>query len=212
MLDNLSSPDQLAACCPTSGNGRVLVTTRDRAIDQFAPLLAVDVFDEETAIDYLLTRTGRPDERAAARRVSAALGRLPLALTHAGAYCAQGTSLDDYLDLLQTLPPRALFAKAPEVFYRETVASTWQVSMHAAAAEAELATPMLEMAALLAPDDIPRSLFEVLVDGDDPLGRTALIDAAQALHRFSLAVVTPETLSVHRLLQRVVRTSETLRD
>ena len=206
VLDNLTSPAQLAGCCPSSGNGRVLVTTRDRTIDQFAPLLAVDVFDEPTAIDYLLTRTGRPGEREAARRVAATVGRLPLALTHAGAYCAQGTSLDDYLDLLQTLPPRALFAKAPEVFYRETVASTWQVSMRAAAAEAELATPMLEMASLLAPDDIPRSLFDVLVEDDDPL---ALIEAAQALHRLSLAVVTPETVSVHRLLQRVVRASET---
>ena len=113
VLDNLTSPDQLASCCPSSGNGRVLVTTRDRAIDQFAPLLAVDVFDEPTAIDYLLTRTGRPDEREAARRGAAALGRLPLALTHAGAYCAHGTSLDDYLDLLETLPPRVMFAKAP---------------------------------------------------------------------------------------------------
>ena len=61
------------------------------------------------------------------------------------------------------------------------------------------------MASLLAPDDIPRTLFAALVDGDDPQQRKALIDACAALQRFSLATVTPRTLGVHRLLQRVVR-------
>ncbi len=209
VLDNLASPEQLPGCCPRAGNGRVVVTTRDRAMQQFAPLLTVDVFDEDTAIDYLLARSGHADERAAARRVAEALGRLPLALAHAGAYCAQGTGLDDYLQLLEALPTAEVFDRSPEVFYRETVASTWQVSIGAAAADAVLAPDMLAMAALLAPDDIPRTLFDVLIDREDPAQRKALIDAAAALHRYSLAVVTPNALSVHRLLQRVVIDSDT---
>jgi tetratricopeptide (TPR) repeat protein len=211
VLDNLASADQLAACCPSSGNGCVLVTTRDHAISQFAPVLTLDVFDELTAVECLVTRIDRPDERDAARRVATAVGRLPLALTHAGAYCAQGTSLQDYLELLQALPAGELFGRSQEVFYRQTVASTWQVSMHAAAAEARLAEDVLMMAALLAPDDIPRFLFDALIDREDPKQRIALIDAMAVLHRFSLAVVTPSALTVHRLLQRVVRDSDSAR-
>lgn len=43
--------------------------------------------------------------------------------------------------------------------------------MQAAAAGAELAGEVLAMASLLAPDEIPRTLFAALVDGDDPRQR-----------------------------------------
>ncbi len=205
VLDNLAAPEQLAGCSPSSGNGRVLVTTRNRGLAQYAQVLTVDVFDLDTAVEYLLARTGRPDDRDAAGRLARALGCLPLALAHAGAYCALGAGFGEYLELLESLPPPELFDRAPEVFYRETVASTWQASIEAAGGDAPLARDMLAMAALLAPEDIPRSLFDALVDSDDPKQRKALLDAAAALHRFSLAVATPTTLSVHRLLQRVVR-------
>ncbi len=204
VLDNLAGPEQLAGCCPSSGNGRVLVTTRNRGMEQYAQVLGVDVFDQDTAVDYLLARTGRPEDRAAAGRLARALGCLPLALAHAGAYCAQGAAFEEYLQLLDSLPTTELFT---EVFYRETVASTWHASIEAAARDAPLARDLLAMAALLAPEDIPRSLFDALIDSEDPKQRKALIDAAAALHRFSLALATPTTLSVHRLLQRVVRDS-----
>ena len=38
----------------SAGNGRVIVTTRDRAMAQFGPALSIDVFDERTAVEYLL--------------------------------------------------------------------------------------------------------------------------------------------------------------
>jgi hypothetical protein len=34
---------------PRGGNGRVLVTSRDRSLRQFGPVLTIDVFDEDTA-------------------------------------------------------------------------------------------------------------------------------------------------------------------
>ena len=54
---------------------------------------------------------------------------------------------------------------------------------------------------------MPRSLFEVLVNGDGPRQRKALADAWGALHRCSLADVSEESISVHRLVQKVVRDS-----
>jgi tetratricopeptide (TPR) repeat protein len=205
VLDNLTSPSQLAGCCPHSGTGRVLVTTRHQGMAQFAPRLAVDVFDEDTATEYLVRRAGRPGDREGARRLARALGLLPLALSHAGAYCVAGTSFTEYLNLLSELPTQALFRASPETFYEQTIASTWQTSIAAANHDAPLASAVLELAAHLAPDAIPRSLFAVLVDGEDPAARMGVSDALNALHRFSLITIDNDSVGVHRLLQQTVR-------
>ena len=75
-----------------------------------------------------------------------------------------GTSFDDYLELLDALPAQELFDSSPEVSYTQTVASTWRASIEAASASAPLAGELLALAAHLAPDAIPRSLFDVVID------------------------------------------------
>ncbi len=134
-----------------------------------------------------------------------ALGYLPLALSHAAAYCASGTSFDDYLEFLDALPAQELFDTSPEVSYTQTVASTWRTSIKAASASVPLAGELLALAAHLAPNAIPRSLFEVLIDPSVALERKQLGDASGALARFSLASVDDESVCVHRLLGKVVR-------
>ncbi len=205
VLDNIDSPAQLADCLPHTGNGRVLVTSRHRELRQFAPALSLDVFDPDTAIEYLIERAERPDDRAGAQRLAQALGYLPLALSHSAAFCAEGTSFADYLELLDALPAEDLFDSSPEVFYTQTIASTWRASIQAASASAPLAGELLELAAHLAPDAIPRSLFEVVINPSVALERKRLRDGLNALARFSLATVDHESVSVHRLLAKVVR-------
>ncbi len=205
VLDNIKSPAHLADCLPRAGNGRVLVTSRNREVRQFAPALSLDVFDEQTAVDYLIERAERHDDRAGAKRVAQALGCLPLALSHAAAYCAEGTSFDDYLELLDALPAQELFDTSPEASYTQTVASTWKASIAAASASAPLAGELLALAAHLAPDAIPRSLFDVVIDPSVALEQKRLGDALGALARFSLATVDDESVGVHRLLGKVVR-------
>jgi tetratricopeptide (TPR) repeat protein len=206
VLDNLAAPEQLRDCCPPTGNGRVLITTRDRGMAQFGPTLTVDVFDEATAVEYLVAISGRVDERQCAARLARALGLLPLALSHAGAYCAAGTSFVQYLELLEALPAGELFDSHPEMSYARTVALTWQVSIQAAEREAPLAREVLAMAAHLAPDAIPRELFDVLLEDVGVVsGRKRLLDAFNALHRLSLAEVEDVGVSVHRLLQKTIR-------
>lgn len=205
VLDNVVSPDQLEDLIPTNGRGRVLVTSRDRALREFGPLLAVDVFDEEVASAYLITRAGRPTDEPHAGKLATALGGLPLALSHAAAYCDSGTSFADYLDLLEELPARELFDSHPERFYERTVASTWKPSIQAVAGIAPLGVEVLEMAAHLGPDAIPRLLFRLLVESNTARERKRLTDAFNALARFSLATVGDDSIGVHRLLQKVVR-------
>lgn len=207
VLDDAPGPGALAEL-PNSGNGRVLVTSRHRGgYNAFGAELAVDVFDAQTAIRYLLARTGRTNlEASAANSVAAALGFLPLALAHAGAYCEAGAGVpfDEYLELLEGLPSQDLFDASPEVFYQHTVAATWNTSITAAARLAPLARAALDMTAFLAPDAIPRSFFSVFED-NSLAGRKQVAATLAALHRYSLATVADNQVSVHRLLQKVIR-------
>jgi tetratricopeptide (TPR) repeat protein len=212
VLDNIESPHQLEGLVPRVGSGRVVVTSRDRSLRQFGPVLTLDVFDEESAVAYLVDRAGRKGEECAARELARAMGYLPLALSHAGAYCQSGTSFTEYHELLGELPARELFDSNPELSYAQTVASTWKASIDAARAAAPLAADALELAAHLGPDAIPKSLFEVLVDADTARGRKRLADALNALARFSLATIDDDTVGVHRLLQKVVRDDVAARD
>jgi hypothetical protein len=212
VLDNVAAPEQLGECCPRAGNGRVIVTTRHRGMAQFAPELAVDVFGEATAVEYLLLTSGRTDDRDGATRLARALGFLPLALSHAGAYCAAGTTFDDYLELLGALPAAELFDSHAEASYAQTVASTWKVSIDAAERDAPLARQVIAMASYLAPDAMPRELFDVLLgDASTVAGRKHLLDAFNALHRLSVAEVDDAGLSVHRLLQKTIRDDPAVR-
>jgi tetratricopeptide (TPR) repeat protein len=205
VLDNVTSREQLERCLPRSGNGRVLVTSRNRELRRFAPAVALDVLDEPTAVDYLIREAQRPDDQAGAERLAEALGYLPLALAHAAAYCANGTSFDEYLELLRALPSQQLFDAGAEASHEQTVDSTWRVSIEAACADAPLAGDVLALASHLGPDAIPKSLFATLIDTTDPRGRKALTDAFNSLARFSLLTVEDTTCSMHRLLQKVVR-------
>jgi tetratricopeptide (TPR) repeat protein len=205
VLDNVASSEQLDKLLPRAGNGRVLVTSRDRSLRQFGPVLTLDVFDEDTATRYLTDRAGRPHDVAAARLLARSLGWLPLALSHAAAYCQTGTSFTEYRHLLGELPAHKMFEDHPELSYAQTVTSTWKTSIQVAGDAAALAPDVLAMAAYLAPDLIPKSLFDVLVDDGAASGRKRLADALNALARFSLATVDDETVGVHRLLQKVVR-------
>jgi DNA-binding SARP family transcriptional activator len=212
VLDNVTSPEQLQRCCPRGGRGRVLVTSRDQALRQFGPVLTVDVFDEDTAAAYLTERAGRPGDRRAARQLAVALGCLPLALSHAAAYCQSGTSFTDYLALLAGLPARELFDRHPELSYAQTVASTWKASIQAASSAAPVAADVLVTAAHLGPDAIPKSLWTGLADAQTAIERKRLADAFNALARFSLATVDDDTVSVHRLLQKTIRDDAVARD
>ena len=212
VLDNVQSPEQFAGLRPHGGTGRVLVTTRDRGLREFGRLVTLDVFDDDTATRYLRERADRPGGQGAARELARALGCLPLALSDAAAYCSLGMSFGDYHALLHDLPARNLFDRQPELSYCRTVASTWQTSITAATATAPLARDVLDMAAYLAPDAIPKTLFADLAQTDSARERKRLADAFGALARYSLATVGDDALSVHRLLQKTVRDTLVERD
>jgi tetratricopeptide (TPR) repeat protein len=140
------------------------------------------------------------------------LGDLPLALEQAAAYLeATATPPAAYLDLLATRA-RELFALGGQPSdSAQTIATTWTVSLDRLRKEASVAQDLLRLCAFLAPDDLPRTLLEEHPEVlprrlaravRDQLG---LQQALGGLRRYSLAAVTDQTISVHRLVQAVVR-------
>jgi hypothetical protein len=85
VYDNVSSPEEIADLLPSAG-AKVLITSRFSDWSGWAEEVALDVLPLEEAVALLQSRTGRSDA-ADAKTLAEALGRLPLALDHAAAYC-----------------------------------------------------------------------------------------------------------------------------
>jgi tetratricopeptide (TPR) repeat protein len=221
VFDNAGAPDtptgleaplaRLVDLLPQVIHGQVLVTSRDASWEDYAALAELEVFTREEAIGFLLARSGATDEQAA-EEVAELLGWLPLALEQVGAYVRQTrTSLATYLDHLGQFPALALAKGRPrDRDPADTVATTWQVSLDRIASVPG-ALSLLEICAFLAPEAIDRELFSqrhdakavgLKVFADDPF---VLDEAMGGLRRFGLVKVGEQTMTVHRLVQQVVR-------
>jgi tetratricopeptide (TPR) repeat protein len=221
VLDNAQAPDTATGLeaplayvvdlLPQVLHGQALVTSRDASWEQDAALAELEVFSPEEAVAFLLVRSGGRDQ-AAATQIAELLGRLPLALEQAGAYLRETRlPLTDYLERLRQYPALTLTRGRPrDRDPADTVATTWQVSL-----ERVRPTPgavaLLEVCGFLGPEEIPRGLFGQRLDppaeGLDSLAADpfALDDAIAALRRFGLVKADEQALTVHRLLQQVVR-------
>jgi hypothetical protein len=223
VLDNADAPDtptglqaplaQLVDLLPRVLHGQVLVTSRDASWEQHAALAELEVFAPDEAVAFLLGRSGSSDQ-ATATQVAELLGRLPLALEQAGAYIRETRlSLGDYLERLRSYPALTLVRGRPrDRDPTDTVATTWQVSLERVRPTAGAAA-LLEVCGFLGPEEIPRELFAQQLDppaaeldllAQDPFTLDA---AVAALRRFGLVKADEQLLTVHRLLQQVVRDS-----
>ena len=199
VYDNVEKPGAIARVTPKTST-HILITSRWPRWQGHAQELPVDVFPEATAVDFLLAE--RPHEiREAAGRLAAALGRLPLALSHARAYCAEtNLSFDDYARRLCEL-----IQDAPEdAEYPASVFATFSLAIAKAAEACPEAEKLMEIAAFLAPERIPLDIIT-----DDVMSEKQRENAAASLYKMSL--ISHDMLSdgsrafsLHRLVQLVV--------
>ena len=216
VFDNAPDRASVAPFVPPAGPGRVLITTQNQI---WPPGQAVDVpvLDPVVAADFLVSRTGDPDQEAA-RELAGLLGGLPLALEQAAAYMqATGTTLARYL-LLFRGRQADLLARG-EVAGHPDVAATLGLALSRLAGEAPAAAGLVRLLAFLAPEPVP---LAVLLAGDAAAGRrspevaaavgdllgdpVAAGDAIAALRRYSLVTPAGDGLVlVHRLVQAITR-------
>ena len=216
IYDNAEDPAALAPHLATGGGGQVLITSRNPAWHDLATPLGVDVFDRNESLT-LLRRVPRLTAADAAR-IADALGDLPLALSQAVAYLTEtGIPTEDYLSLLDKRTAELLAHGTPAT-YPVSLAASYQIAFDRLAKQAPAALDLLTLAARLAPEPIPRTLFTTYPDRlPDPLGTAARDPLAftgltRLLRRGGLARVEPDSLQLHRLLQAIVRSQPSRHD
>ncbi|HRQ41353.1 MAG TPA: FxSxx-COOH system tetratricopeptide repeat protein, partial [Chloroflexota bacterium] len=235
LVDNADElpPGALEAYLPVDGNGHILVTSRRADWSGFVgpnAVLPLDVFTPDESLAFLNSRvrsvrsrhfsafegdesptTNEELEEMAA--LAAVLGHFPLALEQAAAYVQRAEStLAEYRALFETRW-RELWAEAqPPERYHATITTTWQVAF-AKIRETAGAVELLNLCCFLAPENIPLDLVRAVpqtsdffeksdVSLSDPL---VLNRAVAALRDYSLLKREGETVSLHRLVQRVAR-------
>lgn len=166
ILDNVDKPQALAEAEKLIGQragGQVLMTSRLANFPADVKRLELDLLSAGDATDFLLERTaeGRrapTDDEAKARELAVDdLGRLALALEHAGAYIVRHrASFSQYRELWQSNRAKIMSWSDPTVtHYPRAVAVTWQTSV---AQLTEPARHLLERLAWLASEPVPEFL------------------------------------------------------
>ncbi len=211
IFDNAEDPSGLQDYLPRLRSGHTLITSRSRDWRNVATALEIKVLEPEEAIDFLLKKTGQTDSSSAAA-LAETTGCLPLALEQSGDYIDEtGISLADYLALFTQHRKDLWQQTEPPDDYHATVATTWNLSFKKIEQASPGSIEILNLCAFLAPDNIPKSL---LTEGTEhipsPLAEV-LADslefnkAIKFLRQYSLLEVTGELLSLHRLVQTVIR-------
>jgi predicted ATPase len=148
---------------PLGGEAKALVTSNAHAWRGIAEVVELPPWLKKIGADYLIARTGREAERAAAEALSEALGGLPLAHEQAGSYCDRlGISFKEYKERFEKAPGRLLDTgtDAPGEYHGGlTVAKTFALAIDEAAKLHPAAEPLIVHAALLAPEPVPLFLF-----------------------------------------------------
>ena len=200
VYDNVETPEVLRDLLPNAG-ARVLLTTRWTDWAGRATEIKLDVLTEDAASQFLQTRAARVDPAGAAR-LAHALGHLPLALDHAGAYCrlvGKSLSFDDYrakIDARITRPPKG---------YPESIARTFGTAIEKAAAEQAQAETLLGIFAFLAPESIPLGLItDGMFDVDDRAEALAALSSVSLIENHELDDGTA-AVTLHRLVQAAMR-------
>jgi tetratricopeptide (TPR) repeat protein len=199
VYDNVDQPGTLRDLVPTSG-ARVLMTTRwadwmGRAIE-----MKLEPLHNDAAAEFLQKRSGRKDASGAVR-LAHALGFLPLALDHAGAYCRMtGASFEAYLQKIDTRIIRAPTGAA----YPASVAATFGLAIEQVVALHPRAETLLACLAFLAPDRIPLELVADAVADEDERAEAIGALAGISLIEHELTGESPAVV-VHRLVQAAMR-------
>jgi hypothetical protein len=208
IYDNAEQPRVLAPFLPGSV-GHVVITSRYPDWHEMAVPMQVEVFDRSESVALLRRWLPQLTEEDAGQ-VAEALDHLPLALTQAAAYLQQtGQSAQAYLQLL-TRQATSILAQGVPATYPVSLAASLRLAFDQLAADNPAALVLLRLAAQLAPEPIPFTLFTARTDLLPPPLATAAADPVAfagitgLVRRRALALVSPDSLQLHRLAQAVL--------
>ncbi len=210
IFDNADQPEDLLPFIP-GGPGDVLITSRNHRWGPIVETISLDVFGRAESVEFLLKRVPKRLSETDADRLADRLGDLPLALDQAGALLYEsGMSVNDYLQLLDRRVTEIL-AQGIAREYPTSMTAALQISVGQLRQQSPQALELLRCCAFLGPEPIPRELFK-LGSRESQTGVGALIgdpielsSAISALGRFALVKVDGPYITVHRLIQALLR-------
>ncbi|MEV4830526.1 FxSxx-COOH system tetratricopeptide repeat protein [Micromonospora sp. NPDC049257] len=215
IFDNVEKPEDLRRWLP-DGVGHVLITSRGRNWGEIAQTVELNLLPRHEAVELLTLRLVNISA-VEADRIAEDLGDLPLALAQAASYLAEsGMSTADYRQSLNEETVGVLDEGRP-AGYPHSLAAATILNASALGARDTAALAVLHLCAFLAPEPIPTDLVVTIaahadrhLDAITPLAQ--IIDkpfqrqrSISAVGAFGLARVELGTITVHRLVQAVLR-------
>ena len=212
IYDNAEDEKSLYEYLPKKDNGHILITSRYTNWRKLGEEIRIDVFVQDEAVDFLIKSTGIKD-RKSATMLAYELGYLPLALDQAAAYIANNKiTYEEYIYLFKKYKLEIFEDDEYEsIDYSYTVAVTWNISI--GKINNESSNQLLNICSFLAPDNINRNIF---IKSNkclpEPLASNTLSElkynkVISELARYSLIRLQDNKMSIHRLLQEVIRQS-----
>lgn len=222
IFDNAIDAGAVQPYLPRGGAARVLLTSNAHAWRGIAESIEIRQWPTETGADYLMARTGRQHERAAAEELSVALGGLPLAHEQAAAYCERlEVSLAEYHKRFDASPIDTLDDDRhapPEYHDGRTVAKTFMLAFLEAIKVHPGVGSLVVCLSVLAAEPIPIYFFvegfeeelkeALAIKGDDLREAIAALRSFALINRDSIidehdSSIATDCISMHRLVREV---------
>ncbi|MFF7202065.1 FxSxx-COOH system tetratricopeptide repeat protein [Streptomyces sp. NPDC008141] len=205
VFDNVENPDIVSSVIGQTQNGHHLITSRVAVgWHGVASQIRLDILPIHDAVELITRISGVAGDAETKRHLAIELGFLPLAIEQAASYVRYNrVSCQRYLSLLRAVPVKVLSATVDVSGSAATINKTWHVTLQAIDASNPLAISILRILAWLGSEDLPRDVLYNLTEDDfDVDGALGLLSA------YSMISLTSDAVSVHRLVQVVVRGSE----
>jgi tetratricopeptide (TPR) repeat protein len=210
IFDNADRPEDFRDYIPR-GPGDVLITSRNNQWQETFDTVQVDVFARGESKEFLSRRASIDATESQTDRLADKLGDLPLALHQAGAMLGEtGMPVEDYIQLLDERVSEIMSERKP-TDYPASVTATFGLSVGKVREQLPQAQELLRCCAFFGPDPIPRDVFRRGTQAQgtrvsdlmaDPI---QLARAIRELGRFALVAIDGRTITVHRLVQALIR-------
>ena len=222
IFDNAKDEKSLEGLLPRSG-GHILITSRNPKWDKTqTEVFGIEVFKREESIDLILKVTTLYEQDKEADQLAEKLQDLPLAIAQAAAYIREtGISIQEYIEDFQKFHKALWKREQPTNNYEYTVNVTWNISMEKIQEQEveekvvpqPIALPLMQVCSFFAPNDIPREALllewlkiEYEKNQRDKVACLADLNRTlELLGKFSMIGFSETTISVHSLVQTVVR-------
>lgn len=210
IFDNADQPEDFPEFIP-QGPGDVLITSRNHRWGGRAETIPMNVFSRDESVEFLRKRGPNEITDKEADLLAEKLGDLPLALEQAGAMLAEtGMPAEEYLKLIDEQIVK-IMAEGRSAEYGPSVTAAWAVSVGKVRQQLPQAVELLRSCAFFGPEPIPRDVFRRGTQATGTQISELMQDSilfAQAIRelgRFALVTIGGRSISVHRLVQALLR-------